>query len=340
MSTQQTIPLPPLGLRQLVGPRDLEDFDNPSGEPIFPYLPPGAYDAVFDFGCGCGRVARQLLQQKHRPCRYAGIDADNRMIDWRIENLSPIDSSFLFLHHDVYSPGYAPGNAYRLAQPFPVGDGEFSLLIALSVFTHLVRQQTEYYLDEVARILRPDGVALTTWFFFDNDSFPLLPEGPYCLFVSETDFSGAVIYDRRWFLDTARRRGLGVRQTSPPRVPGHQWGVWPERRRPDTGDRFPLGEEEAEWLCGATEKPIAKPTIPQAGVQGATSETRTLSESTEPYRALPTRPEPPPLFGLLAELAATRTGPTAWRKRSWARRVGRRLVGRLGLHSPISSHSQ
>ena len=323
MSTQQTIPLPPFEMRHLVGPTAPEDFDNPSGEPIYPHLPAGTYDAVFDFGCGCGRLARRLLQQKQRPHRYVGIDAHKGMIDWCIERLSPIDPSFRFFHHDVYSPGYAPGNSYQLAAPFPVGDGEFSLLIAHSVFTHLARQQTEYYLHELARVLRPDGIALTTWFFFDNDSFRFLPEGPYCLFLSEADFSAAVIYDRRWFLETARRRGLAVRMTFPPRSPGHQWVVWLERRRPGTEDRFPLGQEGAEWLCGATEKPIAKPGTREP-----------LSPATGRHQALPVRHEPPPLFPLLAELAATKAelaatkaGPGACERGSWAWRVGRRMVG-------------
>jgi SAM-dependent methyltransferase len=97
------IPMPPLEMRRMVGPTDPEDFDNPSGEPIYAGfgLPLDAYDSVFDFGCGCGRVARQLLQQNPRPRRYVGIDAHRGMIDWCRENLSPIDPNFQFFHHDV-----------------------------------------------------------------------------------------------------------------------------------------------------------------------------------------------------------------------------------------------
>jgi hypothetical protein len=32
---------------------------------------------------------------------------------------------------------------------------------------------------ELIRTLHPQGVAFTTWFFFDRDSFPFLLEGPY-----------------------------------------------------------------------------------------------------------------------------------------------------------------
>jgi SAM-dependent methyltransferase len=167
------IPMPPLELRQIVGPTDPEDFDNPRGEPIYDGfgVPVDAYEAVFDFGCGCGREARRLLQQNPRPRRYVGVDAHKTLIHWCQRNLSPISPDFQFLHHDVYSPLYSTENKLQLTEPFPVGDREFSLIVAISIFTHLCLQQTEYYLAEITRILKPRGVALTTWFFFDRASF-------------------------------------------------------------------------------------------------------------------------------------------------------------------------
>src|SRR5262249_55453584 len=151
-----------------------------------PALPAESYESIFDFGCGCGRIARLLLQQRlHRPRRYVGIDIHRGMINWCAEHLSPIAPQFLFLHHDVWSPSYGKDNSYRLAAPFPVEDHAFSLIIANSVFTHIYKEQSEYYLFEIARIMRTGGVAMTTWFFFDNESFPFYRGGIPCLFVNE-----------------------------------------------------------------------------------------------------------------------------------------------------------
>ena len=118
------IPIPPLEMRRMVGPTDMEAFDNPSGEPIYTEfgLSHDVYESVFDFGCGCGRIARQLLQQNPRPHRYVGIDVNSEMIDWCKKHLSPIDTNFQFFHHDVYSLSSAPMNSLRLAEPFPVPD--------------------------------------------------------------------------------------------------------------------------------------------------------------------------------------------------------------------------
>jgi SAM-dependent methyltransferase len=298
-----TLPLPPLAMRITVGPTDPLAFDNPGGTPIYNTfgLPLEAYDAVFDFGCGCGRQARQLLQQRPRPRRYVGIDTHRVMIDWCRTNLSPVDPNFQFLHHDVYSPSYAPENSLRLAEPFPVEDRAFSLVLAHSVFTHLYQAQSDYYLHEVARILRPGGLAFTSWLFFDRKSFPFLPESRCCLFVNEAAPSEAVIYERGWLVDAVRRAGLSVWRTEPPAVAGHQWTVFLTPRSPGAVDHFPLGEEGAEWLCGATAKPMASPKVE---IDIATVRAVGHPEA----RAAPQWPEPPALPDTLAELAVLRRG--------------------------------
>lgn len=313
------LPLPPLAMRVVVGPTDPESFDNPSGTPIYaPFgLPLEAYESVFDFGCGCGRQARQLLQQTPRPRRYVGIDINREMVEWCRANLSPVDRNFQFHHHDVYSPTYGAHNTLRLAEPFPVEDHAFSLVLAHSVFTHLYQAQTDYYLHEIARILRPGGLAFTTWFFFDRRGFPFLGEGRACLFVDDTDPAMAVIYDREWLIEAVRRAGLSVKYTEPPTVPGHQWTVFLTPRSPGAVDWFPLGDEGAEWLCGATTRPIA------AARPGARVVAPKPTDNAGGTPA-PGWPQPPRLEGPLAELAAMRR---TWSGRLWlaAKAAARRL---------------
>jgi SAM-dependent methyltransferase len=306
-------------MRGLVGVTDARAFDNPSGTPIYdPYaLPLETYDAVFDFGCGCGRQARQLLLQRPRPRRYVGIDTNRRMVDWCRANLTPADPGFQFHHHDVYSPSYAPDNRLALAEPFPVEDHAFSLVLAHSVFTHLTQAQGDYYLHEVARILAPRGLAFTSWFFFDRESFPFLDPGRACLFIDEAAPSEAVVFDRRWFIEAVRRAGLRVWRTDPPPLAGHQWTVFLTPRSPDAVDEFPLGEEGTEWLCGATARPMASP---RAGFEP--SAWKPLGASSAYTH--PRWPQPPALSGALKELALSRRG---WAPRLWllARAAGQRL---------------
>ncbi len=330
MTQTPAIPIPPLEFRYLIGPSRVEAFDNAGGELIIPEVPAAAYEAVFDFGCGCGRFARQLLQQNPRPRRYVGIDVHRGMINWCTKHLTRIDAHFQFFHHDVFSLPYGPENSRQMAEPFPVGDSEFSLVLAHSVFTHVYKHQTEYYLHEIARILRPGGVAYTTWLLFDRTSFPFLTHDKVCLYVDEIDPTAAVVYDRRWLLDAFRGRGLAVRLTKPPEVPGHQWLVLLEKRTAESIDQFPLGEQGAEWLCGATERPIAQVAMTsehREAVLRAHDPVCNATTAVESPTQLAERPTVPPFnygpFDLILkrELEAV--------KRSWTWRLGRMIVGPL-----------
>src|SRR5262249_27496045 len=163
-------PIPPAEMRDLVGGLGPEFYDNPTGALVHPDLPADAYETVLDFGCGCGRIARQLIQQQPRPARYLGVDLHAGMIAWCRRELASQAPGFRFEHHDVYNAGLNPEGHQRVL-PLPASDGEFSLFHATSVFTHTTQDQAEHYLREAARVLRPDGYLYATWFLFDKQSF-------------------------------------------------------------------------------------------------------------------------------------------------------------------------
>ena len=243
-------------MRQLVGPVDLAAFDNPSGSRIYPDLSPDLYKAVFDFGCGCGRVARQLIQQNPRPDRYLGIDLHMGMIKWCQKNLQSVVPTFQFLHHDVFNLGFNPGANKPRTAPFPAGNGEFTLVNAHSVFTHLTEDQAAFYVPECRRILRPEGVLRTSWFLFDKTDFPMMHEFNNALYLGYIDPSAAVIFDRGWVRELARKSGLTIVSVVPPPIRGFQWVVlmtptrdgvvevdFPEDRAPKGLARPPIGPE-------------------------------------------------------------------------------------------------
>lgn len=217
-----TLPIPPLEMRVLVGPTDVTAFDNPSGSPIFPELPSTAFERVFDFGCGCGRFARQLIQQANQPQRYVGIDLHRGMIRWCKANLTPSAPQFEFYHHDVFELAFNPDGATRAA-PFPVPSADFTLVIAVSVFTHILPDEIPSYLSEVRRVLRTNGTAVTTWFLFDKNQFPMMQEEQNALYINPVNPTNAVIYDRAWCFERLEEADLVVAAVTPPEVRGHQW---------------------------------------------------------------------------------------------------------------------
>jgi len=232
-------PLPPIELRELVGATQDGLYDNPSGGVLFPEVPPQAYDFVFDWGCGCGRIARQLIQQRPRPGKYVGVDLHRGMVHWCRQNLSPYAENFEFHHQDIHNLGLNPtGKATVL--PFPVPASSITLFLAWSVFTHVNEAAATFYLQELGRVLHPAGTAITTWFLFDKVDFPMMQEFQNALFINDVDPTNAVIFDKSWLRRTADRAGLTLSFIVPPEVRGFHWKIYMKKAGPGaTHAEFP-----------------------------------------------------------------------------------------------------
>jgi SAM-dependent methyltransferase len=210
-------------MRALVGPTDLAAFDNPTASLVYDYLEPQQYRRVFDFGCGCGRVARQLMLQSPRPERYLGIDLHKGMVEWAATNLTPVAPQFAFAHHNVYNESFNPLDGLPEVAPFPAESSSFTLVNALSVFTHLTERQAVHYMNEAARILAPDGVLRASFFLIDKTEFPMMMEHSNALYVSYEHPFAAVLDDREWVRMIASDAGLTLYGVKQPTVRGHQW---------------------------------------------------------------------------------------------------------------------
>lgn len=209
-----SLPLPPPELRQIVGPMEDRYYDNATGALLWgpldigPLAPGSAYRRVFDFGCGCGREARQLLQQRQRPERYVGIDISTPCIVWCREHLGRPQVEFHL--HDVWNPTYAPDSTRRPFAPISQHGDDFTLINAHSVFTHLLEHQAAYYLSEFSKMLDDRGIVRTTWFFFNRSLFPPLAPHQHCLYLQVEDPTQAVYYDWSFFSSLVRSAGFKI----------------------------------------------------------------------------------------------------------------------------------
>jgi ubiquinone/menaquinone biosynthesis C-methylase UbiE len=239
-----SLPFPPLEMRELVGPTDISFFDNPTAAPVFGNtIEPELYDNVLDFGCGCGRLARQMIQQVPRPRRYLGLDLHKGMVRWDQQNLQPAAEGFEFQHHNVFNVSFNPAPAAPRIAPFPVQDRTVSLLVAWSVFTHLTQDQCEHYLREAARVLQPNGVMLSTWFLFDKSGFPMMQDFQNTLYINDIDPTNATIFDARWLTELTSSLGLTIRSVEVPAVRGFAWKLQFTPARPGLiGVELPLDE--------------------------------------------------------------------------------------------------
>lgn len=100
-------------------------------------------ERILDLGCGCGRVIRNLPALTS--AELFGCDYNPSLVKWCTDQLT--------------------GN-YRvnsLNPPLDFPQDHFDVVYLLSVFTHLRIETQRDWLKELARVVRPGGVALVTF---------------------------------------------------------------------------------------------------------------------------------------------------------------------------------
>jgi SAM-dependent methyltransferase len=107
---------------------------------------------ILDFGCGPGRVALPLFYTFKRPGN--AVDVDPGVIS--------------------YLKGVEPGINAAVSSfqpPLPFESESFDVVYAISVWTHLTAESAHQWLNEIRRILRPNGLALLT-----TSNYPVLAQ--------------------------------------------------------------------------------------------------------------------------------------------------------------------
>jgi SAM-dependent methyltransferase len=182
-------------------------------------------ERVLDVGCGIGRMARPLAGYLSAAGSYDGFDVNRAGIGWcrRRYRRHP---SFRFQVADLFNARYNPQGRFRAAEyRFPYDDDAFDVAVLTSVLTHLLQDECDHYLAEVARVLAPGGRMLATFFLLDDASRALIAEGRSGLdfpdahddvaVLDERVPEEAVAYSDEWVFESLRRHGLVLTQVHP-----------------------------------------------------------------------------------------------------------------------------
>lgn len=131
------------------------------------YLTPT--DRILDVGSGLGRLARPLTSYLAKPGEYHGMEISKDSVDWCKAKYAR-HPNFRFQWIDVWSKLYNPQGAVQATNfTFPYEAAFFDFVLLASVFTHMCLEDTDHYLSEVARVLRPGGKCFITYFLISPD---------------------------------------------------------------------------------------------------------------------------------------------------------------------------
>ena len=162
---------------------------------------------------------------------YEGIDITREVINWceeRYQNYSNFRFYFVDLHNERYNPrGASNASDYR----FPFPDNAFDVVFVGSVFTHMVSEDIDNYIAEIARVMKLRGVCLATYFLLDTVSRENIaagltsPKFAYEFYsqtcrVDNPDIpEAAIAYDERFLRDLYGKHSLIIE-----RIVHGEWG--------------------------------------------------------------------------------------------------------------------
>jgi ubiquinone/menaquinone biosynthesis C-methylase UbiE len=177
---------------------------------------------VLDVGCGIGITASSLTSFLDPQGSYAGFDIVRVGIAWAQKNIAARFPNFSFVHADIFNKHYNPkGKLSSSSFRFPYEDASFDFVFLKSVFTHLLPDSIQNYLQEIRRVMKPSGTCLATLFLMNPESQELIRRGqsplklvPYsddCCVVDAKFPETAVGILQSAFLQWSEKSGLGAK---------------------------------------------------------------------------------------------------------------------------------
>jgi SAM-dependent methyltransferase len=178
-----------------------------------------ASDRVLDVGCGIGRMARVLVGVLRPPGSYDGFDIVSEGIAWCRERYRDTPAPFRFQHADLHNATYNPaGTQSPVSFAFPYPDGAFDLVLATSVFTHLLADAADHYLAEAARVTASGGRLFATWYLLSGEPPPPLRVYEHTRPAAVQDPSepeALVAFEEGWLRERLSEHGLRLRAIHP-----------------------------------------------------------------------------------------------------------------------------
>ncbi len=125
---------------------------------------------VLDVGSGIGRIAIPLTGYLSENAAYEGFDIVKTGVDWCKKNITASFPNFKFTHIDLENDLYNLTTSKRAKDfVFPYENSRFDLVILTSVFTHMMPEDVENYIEQISKVLKQGGRCIMTFFLLNED---------------------------------------------------------------------------------------------------------------------------------------------------------------------------
>ncbi|MBU3619955.1 glycosyltransferase [Polynucleobacter sp. JS-Fieb-80-E5] len=126
--------------------------------------------SFLEIASGMARDAFPLIELLGPNGKYVGIDVQRESIVWCQKNITRKHPNFEFVHFNAYHELHNPfGTKTTMDYPLPVADRSVDRIGLQSLLTHIFEDEVVHYLKEIARVLKPNGVAYVTFLLYSEE---------------------------------------------------------------------------------------------------------------------------------------------------------------------------
>lgn len=156
------------GLRGQFGGTKFDELGNLFAAELIRLADIEATSQVLEIGCGVGRNAFGLATVLNQG-GFKGVDIDLPSIEGASNNRFLRKHGFDFTFIDVKNAEYNPDGTHKASEfTFPFEQGSLDVVFLVSVVTHILPDDLEHYVQEIARMLKPGGRIVFTTFLMDE----------------------------------------------------------------------------------------------------------------------------------------------------------------------------
>lgn len=126
---------------------------------------------VLDIGSGIGRMAIPLTRYLSQEGKYEGFDIVKSGVKWCQRNITREFPNFKFTHLNLKNSLYNLSTKKEASKiKFPYKENYFDFIFLTSVFTHMLPNDVENYINEINRVLKSSGIVFFTCFLVTQES--------------------------------------------------------------------------------------------------------------------------------------------------------------------------